>query len=155
MTVHPNSIRSLIPFKKGHQPTRRTAGALVVENYNNLANGSHSSVELLRIGRDERETVARRLAAKSLYRALKSTHAKNGRPLASDDLDRILDRTEGKPTQRVALETREIKDPAALRVELLAVLAGHPELLQSLGDSAARLLAEGVGPPIADEAAEE
>ena len=114
-----------------------------------------SDDELRRIGKSDKEPIPKRQAAKSLLRSLDDEYAKNGRPYAADDLDRVLDRTEGKPTQRVAVETRETKDPAALRVELLAVLAEHPELLRSLGDSAARLLAEGVGPPNAGEAAEE
>ena len=89
-------------------------------------------------------------------------YAKNGQPLAMHDLQHLHDRTVGKPTQRVAVETKETKDPVALRVELLAIIAEHPELLASLGDSAARLLAEGAGspetppgPPIESERADE
>jgi len=103
-----------------------------------------SDDELRRIGKSDKEPIPKRQAAKSLLRSLDDEYAKNGRPFAADDLDRVLDRTEGKPTQRVAVETREFKDPAAMRVELLAVLAEHPEVLRSLGDAAARLLAEGV-----------
>ena len=146
MTAHPNTALSQHRFQPG-VAYRRSAGAVVIECYNDLANSKCSSADLLRIGRDERVTVARRLAAKSLYRALKSGHAKNGRPFASDDLDRVLDRTEGKPVQRVEVERTEAKDPEVLRVELLRILADHPELRDSLGISPAGALGEGVGPP--------
>ena len=106
-----------------------------------------SDDELRRIGKSDKEPIPKRQAAKSLLRSLDDEYAKNGRPYAADDLDRVLDRTEGKPTQRVAVETKETKDPVALRVELLAIIAEHPELLASLGDSASRLLAEGGGSP--------
>ncbi len=156
--MHANSLANLAePFRGKGDPRgangRPNAGASIINWMNELAAKPLEHIQA--VADDPKASCAKRQAAKSLCRSMSDEYAKNGRPYAADDLDRVLDRTEGKPTQRVAVETRETKDPAALRVELLAVLAEHPELLRSLGDSAARLLAEGVGPPIAGEAAEE
>ena len=159
--MHPNSLANLEPpFGDNFDPRRangRNAGASMIEWFNRLSGMDPpiSDDELRRIGKSDKEPIPKRQAAKSLLRSLDDEYAKNGRPYAADDLDRVLDRTEGKPTQRVAVETKETKDPVALRVELLAIIAEHPELLASLGDSAAQLLAEGGGPPNAGEAADE
>ena len=152
MPANPASLANLVaPFtgkgdpRNGPGGRAPNAGASMIDWYNRLTSTDPpiSDDELRRIGSSDKEPIPKRQAAKSLLRSLDDEYAKNGRPYAADDLDRVLDRTEGKPTQRVAVETREYKDPAALRVELTEILAKHPELLASLGDSAARLLAEG------------
>ena len=114
----------------------------MIEWYNRLAaiDPPIGRAELERMGNDETLPIPKQQAAKSLHRSLHDEYAKNGRPLAADDLDRMLDRTEGKPTQRVQVETRETKDPAALKIELLRLLADQPQLRASLGLDVAGLL---------------
>ncbi len=137
MAVADSSLANLIPYKCGTDPRRngvRSAGASVIEHYNRLMAQGIDVAELSRIAEHGR-TPAERAAAASLARIDKGCleFAKNGTPLAANDLDRILDRTHGKPTQRVEVERREVKDPAALTVELLRMCAEHPELRAALG----------------------
>ena len=146
--MHPNSLANLAePFgKNGDHPGRPpNAGASIIEHINRMAMWDLSRVQAA--ADDPKASCSKRQAAKSLVRSMSDEFAKNGRPFAADDLDRVLDRTDGKPVQRVEVERVEVKDPAALRVELLRILADHPELRESLGISAARVLGEGVGPP--------
>ncbi len=110
-----------------------SAGASVIEHYNCLASSDKSMDELRAIGARDGEIISRRLAAKSLHRALRNAIAKNGRPVAADDLDRILDRTDGKPTQRIAVVSVTRRDPAQIREELQQLLSDQPALAESLG----------------------
>ena len=144
---HPNSQACLMPpyGLKGGPGRNKNAGASIIEHINTMALWPMDRIEA--VADDPKASCSKRQAAKSLVRSMSDEWAKNGKPLAADDLDRVLDRTEGKPTQRVHVETREAKDPAALRVELLRILAEHPELRESLGIRAAQVLGEGVGPP--------
>ncbi len=83
------------------------------------------------------------VAAQGILRSRLNEFAKNGKPLASDDLNRILEHTHGKPRQRIEV-TQEIRqDPDALRLELLTLLADHPELKAALAGQVAGLLQEG------------
>ena len=148
---------NLRPFRPGPDPRRANssnAGASLIEHYNRLAHRSLSLEELDRIGNDDSEPLVKRQAAKSLHRSLGDDFAKNGAPLAANDLDRILDRTVGRPKQHVEVVTEEVRDPAAMTVELLTLLAEHPELREALGglvSAEALALPEG-GAPIEDGA---
>ncbi len=87
------------------------------------------------------------VAAQGILRSRLNDFAKNGKPLASDDLNRLLEHTHGKPRQRIEV-TQEIRqDPDALRLELLTLLADHPELKAALSGQVAGLLEEGERPP--------
>ena len=150
----PHTLKNLIHYKKGYDPRRNNIGRPPVgltleEAYSVLENREKYPMGKLREIRRSHKSGAMRASADLWIRihtkGLK--FAKNGVPLVHPDLEHLHDRTVGKPTQRVAVETKETKDPVALRVELLAIIAKHPELLASLGDSAARLLAEGAGNP--------
>ena len=110
-----------------------SAGANVIIHYNALACSDKSLDELRAIGNRDGEVISRRLAAKSLHRALRNAIAKNGRPVAADDLDRILDRTDGKATQRIAVVSVVTRDPAQIRQELQRLLSDQPALAESLG----------------------
>ena len=138
---------NLIPFAPGpdsRRPNAANAGASVIEWYNRLANqAGMDDAALESIASDESLPRTKRMAAKSLMRSLSDDWAKNGKPHAADDLDRVLDRTEGRAVQRVAVETREVKDPAALKIELLRLLADQPQLRASLGLDVSGLLGAG------------
>ncbi len=143
--MHPNSLANLKPhhFKKGHDSRRRigarSAGATIREWWNTLCEmdddgcALYDDEKLRCIADDPKESHPKRLAAKEILQAHEEGLTKFGKRLGADSLDRIMDRTEGKPTQRVVVERTETKDPAELRVRVMEVLAKHPELVRSLG----------------------
>ena len=124
------SNSNLRPFANGHDSRRANssnAGASMIEWLNRLEN-DHSVAEIQAIADSETEPVPKIKAAKSIIRSLRDDFAKNGAPLAANDLDRILDRTHGRAVQRVEVTRKEERDPDAVRLELLTLLAEHPEL---------------------------
>ncbi len=143
--MHPNSLANLKPhhFKKGHDSRRRigarSAGATIREWWNTLCETDddgyalYDDEELRRIADDPKESHPKRLAAKEILQAHEEGLTKFGERLGADSLDRIMDRTEGKPTQRVEVERTETKDPAELRVRVLEALSRCPDLARSLG----------------------
>ena len=143
--MHPNSLANLKPhhFKKGHDSRRRigarSAGATIREWWNTLCETDddgyalYDDEELRCIADDPKESHPKRLAAKEILQAHEEGLTKFGKRLGADSLDRIMDRTEGKPTQRVVVERTETKDPEELRVRVMELLAKHPELARSLG----------------------
>ena len=133
MASHPNSLANLqAPFAKGHDPRRsntRSLGASLIEWMNRLDVATTEELERIAKapnGPDNPHSKA--AAAPSIIRGRTQGFAKNGAPLAANDVDRILDRTHGKATQRVEVTREEVRDPMALRVELVRLLAEHPEL---------------------------
>ncbi len=94
-------------------------------------------------------------AAKGLLRSRLDEFAKNGKPLASDDLNRLLEHTHGKPRQRIEVTQEIRRDPNALRLELLTLLAEHPELAAALSGQVAGLLEESERPPQGPQTAAE
>jgi hypothetical protein len=122
------------PADNGH----RSIGASIVEWMNRLDDRSDKQLEEIRA--DDRAPRSKRLAAASLLRSSLQEFAKNGRPLAADDLDRILDRTHGKAVQRVEVTQQEKRDPDAVRLELLQLLGEHPELRAAMADNLVRAL---------------
>ena len=147
--MHPNSLKNLAtPFGPARDPkpyAPQNAGSSVIEWYNTLANQKGiDDAALAAIASDEMLPRTKRMAAKSLMRTLNDEYAKNGRPFAADDLDRVLDRCHGKPVQRVAVARVDVRDPEQVRSELMAILAERPELrVALLGEGAAA----GVGAP--------
>lgn len=157
--MHPNSLANLRPISPEHRANGRSHGASVLEWINRLDVPGMSLVKLRAIAADEEAPPSKRKAAQSHLRSLQMEHAKNGRPLAYDDLTLQLDYTHGKPTQRVEVTKREIADPRAMTLDLLHMLAEHPELRQVMANELAGLLpqagdaAEGVGAPKEDAGA--
>lgn len=104
---------------------------------------------------DPSAPIAKRKAAKSHLRSLSDEIAKNGRAHALEDLTFQVEHTNGKAVQRVQVTRTEVADPAALRVELLRVLAESPKVLESLGLSVGGVLGDdanaGGGAPNAGE----
>ena len=147
--MSPNSLANLTgpPYGApgGGRSGRVSAGQSIIEHMNTMRDWPLLRIEA--VADDAAAGCSKRQAAKSLVRSMSDDWAKNGKPHAADDLDRVLDRTDGKAVQRVQVDTREVKDPAALRVELLRVLGDHPELLESLrAMGGGALLAEGGDP---------
>ncbi len=87
------------------------------------------------------------VAAQGILRSRLGEFAKNGKPLASDDLNRILEHTHGKPRQRIEVTQEIRRDPREMMIELMTMMAEHPELGPLLGDKAAGLLQESERPP--------
>ena len=112
--THPNSLANLKPgqFNKGFDPRRGNApplGASYIEWMNRLAvekpNGKarYDENALKKIAKDPKAAAARRYAAQTMLRAFSDGWHKH-LPLAGSDLDRIADRTIGKPVQAVHVE---------------------------------------------------
>ncbi|MHC4610802.1 MAG: hypothetical protein ACYS7M_10705 [Planctomycetota bacterium] len=137
MAVAASSIANLIPFTRGPDPRRangRNIGASYIEWCNRLDVVSDEELDRIAASSAGPDNPSSRIiAAQDVRRARVEGFAKNGRALAHDSIERLLDRTHGKPTQRVEVEKRETKDPAALTVELLRMCAEHPELRAALG----------------------
>ena len=137
MPMHANSLANLTtPFSGPGDPRNghsRSMGASYIEWCNRLEGETDKALETIRAS--DEEPRSKRLAAATLIRASMQEFAKNGRPYAADDLDRILDRTHGKALQRVEVKREETMDPALVKLELVKLLAAHPELRERLADA--------------------
>ena len=138
MAVHANSLANLTTPFAGHGDPRnghsRSMGASTIEWMNRLDIVSTAELERIRdaeVSRDNPHSKA--IAAAAILRARTDGFAKNGAPFAANDVDRLLDRTVGKATQRVEVQQQQIADPAALKLELARLIAEHPEALASMG----------------------
>lgn len=146
--THPNSLANLAPPFGQNGDTRGAAGrppnagASIIEWMNTMGLWPEARIEA--VADDEKAAVTKRQAAKSLLRSLNDEYAKNGRPFAADDLDRVLDRCHGKSVQRVAVARVDARDPSLVRAEFMAALADLPELRKALlGEGSG----DGVGAP--------
>ena len=102
----------------------------MTEQLNLLGNTIHEKgglKELRRIQRDDTEPLPRREAAKILLRTMEDGFSKSGKPLAGDDLDRVWDRTVGKPLQSLQV-TQQPPALDTLEAELRAMVAQDPTL---------------------------
>ncbi len=97
--------------------------------------------------KDPKSSHPKVVAAQELLRARVEGYDKIGRiPKAADSINRIMDRTDGKPVQRVVVAQVDSRDPEQLRVELMDLIEQFPEVrkgLESLGIE--KLLPEGLG----------
>lgn len=85
--------------------------------------------QLRRMTRDPKCPHLRAGAAASILRLRTTGFGRSGKPLAADDLERLLDRSMGKPP--LAIFTKHVRsgaDPAQVYRELAALIAAHPEL---------------------------
>ena len=122
-------------FEPGHSGENggRTPshGASLIEHINAMGKWPQEKIQAMA---DEASApLVKRQAAKSLLRSMHDDFAKSGKPLAMDDLHLHLDYTDGRPVQRVDVVRTEVRDPVAMRLELLALVAENPALLASLG----------------------
>ena len=75
------------------------------------------------------ENISQTMIAKEILRSRQDGYDKLNRiPKAANSLDRICDRTEGKPAVRVMLEQKQVADPQALLLRAMEIIAEHPEL---------------------------
>ncbi len=149
MAVHANSLANLRTIPPEHRANGRSMGASITEWMNRL--DDRDDQQLSDIMADQKAPRSKRLAAQSLLRASLMDFAKNGKPLAADDLDRILDRTHGRAVQRVEVTQKEERDPAALTLELMQLLAEHPELSQALAGDVAQAQLPAGGDAVQEE----
>ncbi len=141
--MHPNSLANLEPhhFKKGHDSRRRigarSAGATIREWWNILCetedNGYalYDDEELRCIADDPKESHPKRLAAKEILQAHEEGLTKFGKRLGADSLDRIMDRTEGKPVQMLHVQQQKIPTLDELMDDLVRQLNEHPDMLEN------------------------
>jgi hypothetical protein len=103
-------------------------------------NARYSADTLTAINADPASPHLKASAAAMLLRMRQSGHARNGLPLANADLERLLDRTLGKPKAQVEVTSKKqvtLTDVNRLRAELLAdlrdMVAANPEEARRLG----------------------
>ena len=135
---HPNSLANLKPFGPGYDPNRRVtgrpAGASIRDYWNILceenADGDarYDEPTLRRIAADEKAPHPKRLAAKEILAAHTDGFTPFGKRIGADSVDRISDRTVGKPI--AAITVTKIVEPNLLQVqtEIVAIMDARPEL---------------------------
>ena len=149
MVMHPNSLanlRSWEPGQSGNPAGRKPAGLSLLEWINVMHTKTEADVQ--KIADDESEPVVKRVAAKAWLGALSSGWFK-GKREGADDLDRILDRTIGKPVQSMLIQHTQPDDPVVLAEQLRQILSQSPELCALMSG----LVGAGALPP-ADEPAD-
>jgi len=142
--MHPKSLANLKPhhFKKGHDARRRigarSAGATIREWWNTLCEmdddgyALYDDEELRCIADDPKESHPKRLAAKEILQAHEEGLTKFGKRLGADSLDRIMDRTEGKPVQMLHVQQQKMSTPDELMDDLVRHLNEHPDMLENV-----------------------
>ncbi len=126
------------PFVSGFDPRRATGAANAGLSYKHWVNifagvdkddrPLYGAARLQRIAGDEEgSTFAKRTAAADCLTCHLQPIGKQGRREGADSTERILDRTDGKPTQRIDVLTQTMPPPAEAWAELFAALADLPE----------------------------
>jgi hypothetical protein len=109
------------PGESGNPGGNRTAGAWVAEHLNALVSacerGNLTAQDITRIRNDESESWARRTAAKLLLNALSEDEQAQGKLDPGKDLDRIMDRTQGRAVQRAEVHIDTPRAPDDLLAE--------------------------------------
>lgn len=152
MGQHPNSLANLRPWRRGQSgnPNGRCPGVVYVSEFisSMLAvadNGTPActKADLEKVVEDDSEPPAKVIAARRVLSAMRtgdrwvqdrdgqlfptSDNAEPGR-----DFDRICDRTEGKPTQRVQVEHKPAATPEEARGRMLEIFKRQPGVLEDL-----------------------
>jgi len=140
--MHPNSLANLNHFKKGHDSRRRigarSAGATIREWWNILCETDedgytlYDDQELRCIADDPKEAHPKRLAAKEILQAHEEGLTKFGKRLGAESLDRIMDRTEGKPVQMLHVQQEKLPTPDEAMDAFLRFLHEHPDVLENV-----------------------
>ncbi len=129
---HPNSLANLKPaWNSATSPAPASSHGRAIIGWMNTM-GSWPTERIQGVADDASAPTNKRLAAKSIIRSMSDDWAKNGKPHAMEDLNLGMDRTDGKPVQRVEVQRIEVRDPAGIRADLIKVLAESPGLLESL-----------------------
>ncbi len=119
-----------VPFRKGFDPRRRVGSPSLgrqITSYWNLlgeedgdGNARYSKSDLKAIIKSSGASHAKVIAAQDLLRAREDGYDKIGRiPKAADSINRIMDRTEGKPKVVMQIEHKQ-RSLDDVRAELLA-----------------------------------
>ena len=144
-----NGYPNLARFGTGFDPRRHVGapslGRQITSYMNELGsedvdgNAKYTKSDLKAIIKDQKSSHPKVVAAQELLRARVEGYDKIDRiPKAADSIDRIMDRTDGKPVQRVEVAQVDARDPEQLRVELMDLIEQFPEVrkgLESLGIS--------------------
>jgi len=128
-----------VRFRKGFDSRRRVGSPSLgrkITSYWNLlgeedadGNAAYTESDLKAIIKSAKAPHAKVIAAQDLLRARADGYDKIGRiPKAADSLNRILDRTEGKPKVVMQIEHKQ-RSLDDIRAEMLSVFAQHPALL--------------------------
>lgn len=102
------------PGQSGNPSGAKTAGTSYKEYLNALAGKDKAYIAV--IAKDKHAPAVQRMAAKTLLRGLRDGYCK-AVPLAANDLDRISDRTDGKPHQSLHVTKTTIRPPAVIGVD--------------------------------------
>lgn len=140
---HPNSRAALEPFRPGFDPRRRIGAPSLgreVTAYMNMLGAEdqdgqalYPEAELRAIIQDPRSAHAKVIAAQEILRARLEGFDKIGRvPQAANSIDRIIDRTDGKPTQRIEVTRPKDRTLEELGDDLVRLLTENPALLDSV-----------------------
>ena len=138
MAVHPNSLANLTPFAKGHDPRRAVGapslGREFTADLNELGrkddNGDavYPVSELERIIESPKSAHSKVAAAQEILRMRLAGYDKMERvPKAADTLNRVCDRTDGKPTVRIETTVTHQPSLEELETKLVEALASLPE----------------------------
>ncbi len=129
-----------VPFRKGYDPRRRAGSPSLgrqITSYWNLlgeedddGNAAYTESDLKAIIKSSKSSHAKVIAAQDLLRAREEGYDKIGRiPKAADSINRIMDRTVGKPTVRMEVKHEQHRSLEQLDSELAALLEREPALL--------------------------
>lgn len=116
------------PGQSGNPEGRQPAGATVREWFNTMKSWAEGRLETT--AQDKDAPAAKRAAAQWWLRILKDGQTKGGQPVAGPELDRLFDRTEGRPNQQVQI-TSESRNAYLIGLTRDALAA-----LESVGVSA-------------------
>ncbi len=146
---HPNSLANLRPWSPGQSgcPSgQRASGAYVAEWRNAMlavnddGTARYTRADLEAVVADDAAPPAKIIAARWILNCMKSGEnwviGKGGEPLPARmdaepgrERERLMDRTEGKPTITIRQE-KPIRPPADILDEMVALYEQHPELLE-------------------------
>ena len=135
------------PGQSGNPNGRPVAGASYAEHLNLLVGKLEAEVRA--IARDKDAPVHQRMAAKTTLRALTEAYHK-GIPKAGNDLDRICDRTKGKPHQSLHVHRTETRPPAAIIADKAPLLVQAYASLPPAERARVLEQMQGLIPPVVD-----
>ena len=148
---HPNSLANLKPFVGGGDPRRHVGapsfGRQITSAMNELARTNEQGdavyieSDLNEIIGNVRSSHARVIAAREILRARLGTFDKIGRiPQAANSLERIYDRTDGRPTQTIRLEAKTTRTAIEIKADIKALIVADPGIADLLRKTAEPVL---------------